>query len=110
MLVWFLTIAVLGARGVARNPSVLRAVDPLNAVSSISRQPWVAFISLGAVVLCITGVEALYADMDHFGRVPIATAWLAVALPSLLLCYFGSLTQQAIQLGYLPRMSIRHTS
>jgi KUP system potassium uptake protein len=158
MLVWFLTIAVLGARGVARNPSVLRAVDPLEAVSYIGRQPWIAFVSLGAVVLCITGVEALYADMGHFGRIPIATAWLAVALPSLLLCYFGqgalilhdprtaanpffhltghsltlplvvlatvatviasqavisgafSLTQQAIQLGYLPRMSIRHTS
>ena len=158
MLIWFLTIAVLGARGIARNPSVLRAVDPLNAVSYIGRQPWVAFVSLGAVVLCITGVEALYADMGHFGRVPIATAWLAVALPSLTLCYFGqgalilrdpriaanpffhltshsltiplvllatiatviasqavisgafSLTQQAIQLGYLPRLSIRHTS
>ena len=158
MLIWFLTIAVLGARGIARNPSVLRAVDPLNAVSYIGRQPWVAFVSLGAVVLCITGVEALYADMGHFGRVPIATAWLAVALPSLTLCYFGqgalilrdpriaanpffhltshsltiplvllatiatviasqavisgafSLTQQAIQLGYLPRLNIRHTS
>ena len=158
MLVWFLTIAALGAQGIARNPSVLRAVDPLNAVSYIGRQPWIAFVSLGAVVLCITGVEALYADMGHFGRVPIATAWLAVALPSLTLCYFGqgalilrdpriaanpffhltshsltiplvllatiatviasqavisgafSLTQQAIQLGYLPRLSIRHTS
>jgi len=158
MLVWFLAIAVLGARGIARNPAVLRAIDPLNAASYIGRQPWIAFVSLGAVVLCITGVEALYADMGHFGRVPIATAWLAVALPSLVLCYFGqgalilrdprvaanpffhltarsltiplvllatvatviasqavisgafSLTQQAIQLGYVPRMSIRHTS
>src|SRR3984893_11343738 len=158
MLVWFLTIAVLGARQIARSPSVLRAADPLNAVSYIGRQPWVAFISLGAVVLCITGVEALYADMGHFGRIPIATAWLVVALPSLSLCYFGqgalilpdprtaanpffhltpraltlplvllatvatviasqavisgafSLTEQAIQLGYLPRLSIRHTS
>jgi KUP system potassium uptake protein len=158
MLVWFLTIAVLGAREIARSPSVLRAADPLNALSYIGRQPWVAFISLGAVVLCITGVEALYADMGHFGRVPIATAWLGLALPSLVLCYFGqgalilhdprtaanpffhltphaltlplvllatvatviasqavisgafSLTEQAIQLGYLPRVSIRHTS
>src|SRR6202023_2680773 len=89
MLVWFLTIAVLGAREIARSPSVLRAADPLNALSYIGRQPWIAFISLGAVVLCITGVEALYADMGHFGRVPIATAWLALALPSLVLCYFG---------------------
>ena len=158
MLVWFLTIASLGARGIARDPSVLRAADPLNAISYFTREPWIAFVSLGAVVLCITGVEALYADMGHFGRVPIATAWLAVVLPSLVLCYFGqgavilgnpraaanpffhlvahsltlplvllatvatviasqavisgafSLTQQAINLGYLPRMSIRHTS
>jgi KUP system potassium uptake protein len=158
MLVWFLTIAVLGVNGVSRNPSVLRAVDPLRAVSYVGRQPWIAFVSLGAVVLCITGVEALYADMGHFGRVPIATAWLAVVLPSLTLCYFGqgalilqepriaanpffhlsshsltiplvllatvatviasqaaisgvfSLTQQAVQLGYLPRLEIRHTS
>jgi KUP system potassium uptake protein len=158
MLVWFLTIAVLGVRGIARNTSVLRALDPLNAVSYFGRQPWTAFVSLGAVVLCITGAEALYADMGHFGRVPIATAWLGVVLPSLVLCYFGqgavilhdphtaanpffnltghsltvplvllataatviasqavisgafSLTEQAIRLGYLPRMSIRHTS
>jgi KUP system potassium uptake protein len=158
MLVWFLTIAVLGVRGIARNTSVLRALDPLNAVSYFGRQPWTAFVSLGAVVLCITGAEALYADMGHFGRVPIATAWLGVVLPSLVLCYFGqgavvlgdprtaanpffhltahsltlplvllatvatviasqavisgafSMAQQAIQLGYLPRMSIRHTS
>jgi KUP system potassium uptake protein len=158
MLIWFVTIAVLGVDGIARNPSVLRAVDPLRAVSYVGRQPWIAFVSLGAVVLCITGVEALYADMGHFGRVPIATAWLAVVLPSLALCYFGqgalilqdpraatnpffhltshawtiplvvlattatviasqaaisgvfSLTQQAVQLGYLPRLAIHHTS
>jgi KUP system potassium uptake protein len=158
MAVWFVTIAALGVRGITRDPSVFRALDPLDAVSYIGRHPWVAFVSLGAVVLCITGVEALYADMGHFGRVPIATAWLALVLPSLLLCYFGqgalilddprvasnpffqlapdaltiplillatvatviasqavisgaySLTEQAIQLGYLPRMTIRHTS
>jgi KUP system potassium uptake protein len=158
MLVWFLTIAALGARGIARDPSVFRALDPLNAVSYIGREPWVAFVSLGAVVLCITGAEALYADMGHFGRVPITTAWLGVVLPSLVLCYFGqgavilhdpravanpffhltghsltvplvllatvatviasqavisgafSITEQAIHLGYLPRMSIHHMS
>jgi KUP system potassium uptake protein len=158
MLVWFVTIAALGVDGITRDPSVLRAADPLRAVSYIGREPWIAFVSLGAVVLCITGVEALYADMGHFGRLPIATAWLVVVLPSLLLCYFGqgalllhdprvaanpffhlgsrsltiplvvlatiatviasqaaiagafSLTQQAIQLGYLPRLEIRHTS
>jgi KUP system potassium uptake protein len=158
MLVWFVTIAALGVDGITRDPSVLRAADPLRAVSYVGREPWIAFVSLGAVVLCITGVEALYADMGHFGRLPIATAWLVVVLPSLLLCYFGqgalllhdprvaanpffhlgsrsltiplvvlatiatviasqaaiagafSLTQQAIQLGYLPRLEIRHTS
>jgi KUP system potassium uptake protein len=158
MLLWFVTIAVLGARGVARDPVVLRAVDPWEAVSYFVRQPWVAFVSLGAVVLCITGVEALYADMGHFGRVPISMAWLAIVFPSLVLCYFGqgaiileqpaaaanpffhltgteltvalvalatvatviasqavisgvfSLTQQAINLGFLPLLRIRHTS
>ena len=89
MVVWFLAIAALGLRGIWREPAVLRALDPLEAVSFITRQPWVAFVSLGAVVLCITGVEALYADMGHFGRMPIAAAWLLVVLPRLTLCYFG---------------------
>jgi len=89
MLVWFVLIAVLGARAIAHDPGVFRAVDPLEAVSYFTRQPWIAFVSLGAVVLCITGVEALYADMGHFGRVPISGAWLFVVFPSLVLCYFG---------------------
>jgi KUP system potassium uptake protein len=158
MAVWFVTIAALGVHGIVRNPAVFRALDPLEGASYIGRHPWVTFVSLGAIVLCITGVEALYADMGHFGRIPIATAWLALVLPSLVLCYFGqgalilhdprvaanpffhlaphaltmplvvlatvatviasqavisgaySLTQQAIRLGYLPRMTIRHTS
>jgi KUP system potassium uptake protein len=158
MIVWFATLTVLGVRGIATHPAVLRAVDPGYAVEFVVRQPWIAFVALGAVVLCITGTEALYADMGHFGRVPIAYAWLGLVLPSLVINYFGqgalvlenptavdnpfyrlapssltpalvvlatiatiiasqavisgaySLTQQAIQLGYLPRMAIRHTS
>ncbi|MBV8480878.1 MAG: KUP/HAK/KT family potassium transporter [Actinobacteria bacterium] len=158
MLLWFVLIGVLGGRAVVRDPSVLRAFDPLEAVWYFGRHPWVAFVSLGAVVLCITGVEALYADMGHFGRRPISAAWLCIVLPSLVLCYFGqgaivlrdpaaaanpffhltgsdltlglvgiatvatviasqavisgvfSLTEQAVGLGMLPRLRIRHTS
>src|SRR3954468_10711592 len=158
MAVWFLTIAALGVHGITREPSVFGAIDPLEALSYIGREPWVAFVSLGAVVLCITGVEALYADMGHFGRSPIAGAWLVLVFPCLVLCYLGqgalilhdpataanpffnlapdaltiplvllatvatiiasqavitgafSVTQQAAQLGYLPRVMIFHTS
>jgi KUP system potassium uptake protein len=158
MLVWFVLMAALGLRAILREPSVFRAVDPLEAVWYFTRQPWTAFVSLGAVVLCVTGVEALYADLGHFGRAPITTAWLAVVFPSLVLCYFGqgavvlrtpaaatnpffhltgtgltialvvvatiatviasqavisgvfSLTEQAVGLGLLPWMRIRHTS
>ena len=130
----------------------------MHAIRLFETQPWVAFVSLGAVVLAVTGVEAMYADMGHFGRGPIRFAWIAVALPALLLNYFGqgaaliadpaavdhafyavvpsalhypmvvlatiatiiasqavisgvySITHQAVQLGMLPRMEIRHTS
>jgi KUP system potassium uptake protein len=158
MIVWFGTLTVLGIRGIVTHPAVLQAVDPSYGAQFITRQPWIAFVALGAVVLCITGTEALYADMGHFGRLPIAYAWLGLVLPALMINYFGqgalvleqptavdnpfyrlapssltpalvvlatiatviasqavisgaySLTQQAIQLGYLPRMTIRHTS
>ena len=158
MIVWFGTLTVLGIRGILTHPAVLQAIDPTYGLQFITRQPWIAFVALGAVVLCITGTEALYADMGHFGRLPIAYAWLGLVLPALMINYFGqgalvleqpeavdnpfyrlapssltpalvvlstiatiiasqavisgaySLTQQAIQLGYLPRMTIRHTS
>jgi KUP system potassium uptake protein len=158
MLVWFLTIAVLGARGILRDPSVLRAISPVHAVRFFVEHRLHGFLVLGAVVLVITGGEALYADMGHFGRRPIRLAWLGLAMPALLLNYFGqgaillhdpsaaanpffmlapswavyplvaiataativasqalisgafSLTRQAIQLGYCPRLTIRHTS
>jgi KUP system potassium uptake protein len=158
MILWFSVLAILGLRGIATHPSVLGAVSPHYAMEFVVRQPWIAFVALGAVVLCITGTEALYADMGHFGRRPVAIAWVGLVLPALVLNYFGqgalvledpasidspfyrlapdaltvplvvlatvatiiasqavisgaySLTQQAIQLGYLPRMTIRHTS
>jgi KUP system potassium uptake protein len=158
MLVWFVTIAVLGGAEVARTPEILAAVNPLHAVWFFTSHGLGAFIVLGAVVLAVTGVEALYADMGHFGRRPIQVVWFTVVLPALLLNYFGqgalilrvpeavqnpfyllaprvllypllaiatlaavvasqalisgafSLAQQAIQLGYSPRLTIIHTS
>jgi KUP system potassium uptake protein len=158
MTLWFLTIAVLGASQVVLEPTVLKAVSPTYAVGFVLDDPLRAFFTLGTVVLAITGAEALFADMGHFGRKPISRAWLYLALPSLLLCYAGqsalvlrspdairspfylmaagwaltpliilaslatvvasqsiisgafSISQQAVQLGYAPRMRIQHTS
>ncbi|MBM4187903.1 MAG: potassium transporter Kup [Gemmatimonadetes bacterium] len=156
--VWFVCIAILGIAGIAKNPSVLLAMNPWHALSLFLREPGDAFIVLAAVVLVVTGGEALYADMGHFGKRPIRMAWLGMVLPALVLNYFGqgalilsqpgavgnpfyglvptwflypmvaiataaaitasqalisgsfSLTQQAIQLGYVPRLKILHTS
>jgi KUP system potassium uptake protein len=158
MLVWFLVIAILGAAQIAREPHILAALNPLYGIGLFARAPWTAFVSLGAVVLAVTGCEALYADMGHFGASAIRMAWIFVALPSLVINYFGqgalliahpqladnvfyalaphwaqyplvllatvatiiasqavisgvfSITSQAVQLGQLPRMEIRHTS
>jgi KUP system potassium uptake protein len=158
MLVWFASIALLGIRGLLLDPGVLAAVNPAHAASFFARNGVAGFLVLGAVVLVITGGEALYADMGHFGPRPIRVAWLAVAMPAILLNYFGqgalllhdgsaarnpffllapewahyplvaiataaavvasqamisgafSLTNQAVQLGYSPRVTIRHTS
>jgi KUP system potassium uptake protein len=159
MLVWFVTIAVLGVPAIARHPEVLAAVNPLHAVRFAMNEGRDAFFALGSVILCITGAEALYADMGHFGRAPIRLAWYVVAFPALLLNYFGqgalilaegeaalanpfyrlapewfviplvaiataaaiiasqalisgafSMAQQAVRLGYLPRLRIEHTS
>jgi KUP system potassium uptake protein len=158
MVIWFLALAVIGTTSMIRNPVILTAVNPLYALDMFLHAPWVSFVALGAVVLAVTGCEALYADMGHFGRKPIQYAWLFLALPSLMLNYFGqgaallrvpeaaayaffapipswahwpmvglatlaaiiasqavitgvfSMTQQAVQLGQLPRMEIRHTS
>jgi len=157
MLIWFLCIAALGVRGIQLHPEVLRAINPWYAIQFFIDDRLQGFLILGAVVLVITGGEALYADMGHFGRRPIRLAWFAVALPALLLNYFGqaglliqqpgvtnpffalvpdwflypmiviatmaaivasqalisgafSLTRQAVQLGYSPRVTIIHTS
>lgn len=158
MAVWFVTIGALGVRGIVAHPEILKAVSPHYAVRFFWINQWAGFLSLGAVVLCVTGAEALYADMGHFGRKPIKIAWFALVFPALLLNYFGqgayllvdhaavenpfyhlaprwmlyplvglatsaaviasqalisgaySLTMQAIQLGYCPRMEIDHTS
>ncbi|HWA63867.1 MAG TPA: KUP/HAK/KT family potassium transporter [Caulobacteraceae bacterium] len=158
MAAWFVTIAVLGAGQVLARPSVLAAVNPAYAMEFVLADPIRAFFTLGTVVLAVTGAEALFADMGHFGRIPIGRAWLFLGLPSLLLCYAGqsalvlgdpaaiaapffrmappvalvplvvlaslativasqsiisgafSITQQAVRLGYLPRMRILHTS
>jgi KUP system potassium uptake protein len=158
MVTWFTTIAVLGIVQVVRAPEVLGAVNPLHAVRFFATNGWQGFVVLGAVVLAVTGGEALYADMGHFGRRPIRIAWFALVLPALMLNYFGqgalllhnpraasqpfylmvpswgllpmvvlatlaaiiasqalisgafSLTRQAIQLGYAPRLEIAHTS
>jgi len=157
-LLWFLALAGLGLKGILAHPAVLQAVNPWWAVHFFIAHGTAAWLALGAVVLAVTGGEALYADMGHFGRVPIRIAWLGVVLPALLLNYFGqgafllshprevanpfyelvpgwalypmialataatviasqalisgtfSVVRQAIQLGYLPRMEIVHTS
>ncbi|HJV71791.1 potassium transporter Kup [Ideonella sp.] len=157
-LVWFFALIALGLPHVWANPGVLIALNPAYALSFFITQPLVAFIALGAVVLCVTGGEALYADMGHFGRRPIRIAWYGLVMPALVVNYFGqgalllsspdavenpfylmapeglrlplvflatgatviasqalisaafSVTKQAIQLGILPRMTVRHTS
>ena len=89
MALWFLTLAAIGLPHLLAGPSILRALSPHHAIAFMVERPVVAFIALGAVVLAITGAEALYADMGHFGHRPIAVAWLALVLPSLLINYLG---------------------
>ncbi|MCW5735726.1 MAG: potassium transporter Kup [Enhydrobacter sp.] len=158
MVVWFLVLGVLGAWQIAKHPAVLVAVNPMYGFNLVADRGFDIFWAFGAIVLAVTGAEALYADMGHFGRKAIRIAWLVIVLPGLLLNYFGqgaliiedptvvkqvffelvpqemvlvlvilstlaaiiasqavitgvfSLTRQAIQLGYLPRMEIQHTS
>ncbi len=157
-LVWFVVIALLGMSHIVTNPEILQAVSPHYALGFMFTNPGITFIILGAVVLCVTGAEALYADLGHFGKKPIRLAWFSVVMPALTLNYFGqgalllknpsavknpfylmapdwaliplvvlatmatviasqalitgafSVTKQVIQLGYLPRLNIQHTS
>ncbi|MBF0544945.1 MAG: KUP/HAK/KT family potassium transporter [Candidatus Riflebacteria bacterium] len=159
MAIWFVTIGFLGCFWIVKKPSILYAINPWYAFDHFSRHGWSGFMILGAVILCVTGAEAFYADMGHFGRKPINIAWFYFAYPALFLNYFGqgavllikgevvrenpfyglcplylhiplvlisttatiiasqalisgaySLAQQAMQLGYTPRLTIRHTS
>jgi KUP system potassium uptake protein len=157
MTVWFVTIALLGVVWIVRAPEVLGAFDPSHGVTFFRENGWHGFTVLGTVFLVVTGGEALYADMGHFGKSPIRVAWFALVLPALLLNYFGqgallltnanatqpfflmapswallpfvalstsaaviasqalisgafSVTRQAIQLGYMPRLDVEHTS
>jgi KUP system potassium uptake protein len=158
MIIWFIAIAVAGLLHLRDDPAVFAAINPLYAVSFVSAHGHIGLITLGAVFLAVTGGEALYADLGHFGRPPIQTAWLGLVLPALLINYFGqgalvlahpaaienpfyrlvpkemllpmvvlataatviasqavitgaySLVRQAIQLGFLPRLAIVHTS
>jgi len=157
-VLWFLALALLGAVSIARTPEVIAALDPRYALAFALHSPGLTFLVLGAVFLAITGAEALYADMGHFGRTPIRLAWFGLVFPSLMINYFGqgalvlrdpqalknpfyllapegllaplvllataatviasqatisgafSVTQQAARLGYLPRVTTRHTS
>ena len=158
MAIWFTVLALTGIGGIADHPGVIGALSPHHAVRFFVQEPGVAFLSLGAVVLTVTGAEALYADMGHFGRSPIRRAWFLAVFPALTLQYLGqgaliledpgairrpffelapewsriplvvlatlaaviasqavisgafSVTRQAMQLGLVPRLSIRHTS
>ena len=157
-VVWFAVIASLGVYHIAAHPEILWAISPHYAIAFIFNEPSTTFLILGAVVLCVTGGEALYADMGHFGKKPIRVAWFAVVMPALTLNYFGqgallldnpeavanpffimapewlllplvclataatviasqalisgafSVTKQVVQLGFLPRLQVLHTS
>jgi KUP system potassium uptake protein len=89
MVLWFLVLAGVGLAGIAENPGVLQGLDPRYALKLVLEQPGMAFVVAGAVFLCVTGAEALYADMGHFGRRPVQLAWFALVLPALTLNYFG---------------------
>ena len=89
MILWFLVLATLGIVNILQAPEVINAFDPRYALRFFQRDPWYGFLSLGAVVLTLTGAEALYADMGHFGRQPIRFAWFSFVGPALLLNYFG---------------------
>src|SRR5262249_29396234 len=89
MMIWFVAIGALGIGGILRAPVVLRAIGPQYAFHYALGHPRDAFVVLGAVILCIAGGEALYADMGHFGRKPIALAWYGLVFPTLVLNYFG---------------------
>nr|WP_151448817.1 potassium transporter Kup [Lacisediminimonas profundi] len=89
VLVWFATLSVMGVTNIVQNPVILRALNPLHALGFMLHNGWFAFVALGAVVLSMTGAEALYADMGHFGKRPVRFAWFTIVFPALTLSYFG---------------------
>jgi len=96
MLIWFAVLAALGIWNIAKQPQILLAVNPYYGMALLVRHPWHGFLMLGAVFLAVTGAEALYADMGHFGRRALRRAWIGLVFPALLLNYFG---QGALLLG-----------
>ena len=158
IVLWFAVLSVTGVMQIAQQPAILAALNPLQAVAFLRAQGWHLFVAVGAIVLAITGAEALYADMSHFGKRPIRLAWMSIVLPALALNYMGqgallmrdptalenpffrlfpqawlipavllataaaviasqavisgafSMTKQAVQLGFLPRMRVEYTS
>ena len=102
MVLWFVSIGLAGATGIVAEPGVLRALSPTYAISFVAAQPASAFFALAAVVLAITGAEALYADLGHFGRRPITLGWLLLVYPACILSYFG----QGDFLGSCPACSL----
>lgn len=89
MLVWFAVLGLLGVRGIMQHPRILLALDPTRGITLLFDAPWRGFVMLGSVFLAMTGAEALYADMGHFGRTAIRTTWLRLVFPALILNYFG---------------------
>ncbi|HEX4105995.1 MAG TPA: KUP/HAK/KT family potassium transporter, partial [Rhizomicrobium sp.] len=89
MVLWFIIIAILGISAIIKSPQILKAANPLYGLALFDQEPWTAFVTLGLVVLAVTGCEALYADMGHFGRRSIRWAWIYFAFPALILNYFG---------------------
>ena len=118
MMIWFSVLALLGLHNIVEHPAILKAINPLYGFDFLLENKAMSLVAMGNVVLAVTGAEALYADMGHFGRKPISRAWFAFVLPALMLNYFGqavisgafSVTRQAMQLGFVPRMEVQHTS
>ena len=106
MCLWFAVLGILGLIQIVQSPHVLLALNPSYALALFAAHQWPAFVTLGAVFLAVTGAEALYADMGHFGRLPIRIAWFGLVMPGLVLNYFG---QGACCLPIPPRSPIRST-
>src|SRR5699024_2959727 len=102
MVLWFVALGAIGVWNIIQHPAVLRALNPWYAVAFFTHHHWGGFVILGAVVLCVTGAEALYTDMGHFGRTSIRTAWYGFVMPGLLLNYFG----QAANLLHEPEAAV----